>query len=274
MQEDLTLEEILLAYDNAKLKALAAHGKNHGAHIEATRETYFWSRMKSLWHLRGGLIALEKEANLSRDDFPGMVAGLYVLVGAVIGRMRAGEPPLTPADQALMDLARGSFDIAFEGNVDSLRGTRSSVNIDKGFRLLSEIRNTGIFKRRRACYGCGRAEENQSPGVPKLAFPEDPPVHPTKVSTYRGGTCAYCEEVGTTIDHVIPRSMGGADIPINRVAACLPCNAAKADALLNGIRFDPNHVALFPVEVDWEKARAHVRALRRLSEERSKEKAS
>ncbi|MCM0018527.1 MAG: HNH endonuclease [Tagaea sp.] len=34
-----------------------------------------------------------------------------------------------------------------------------------------------------------------------------------------------------TIDHVVPRSMGGTDEPINRVLACAPCNYDKAARL-------------------------------------------
>jgi len=44
--------------------------------------------------------------------------------------------------------------------------------------------------------------------------------------------CAYCRGAGDTIDHVIPRSRGGAHSWANCVACCSKCNAKKADRLL------------------------------------------
>ena len=44
-----------------------------------------------------------------------------------------------------------------------------------------------------------------------------------------GNRCAYCGGVGDTIDHVIPRSRGGLDIPENAVPCCQACNSAKKD---------------------------------------------
>ena len=41
--------------------------------------------------------------------------------------------------------------------------------------------------------------------------------------------CAYCGRAASTIDHVVPRSRGGADSWENLVACCLHCNNAKGD---------------------------------------------
>ena len=41
--------------------------------------------------------------------------------------------------------------------------------------------------------------------------------------------CAYCGKVANTIDHVQPKSRGGADAWDNLVAACVRCNNEKAD---------------------------------------------
>ncbi|WP_110588286.1 HNH endonuclease [Microbacterium suaedae] len=41
--------------------------------------------------------------------------------------------------------------------------------------------------------------------------------------------CAYCGRNATTIDHVQPRSRGGADSWENLVAACVRCNNVKSD---------------------------------------------
>lgn len=44
-----------------------------------------------------------------------------------------------------------------------------------------------------------------------------------------GHRCAYCGAAATTIDHVQPRSRGGADSWENLVACCLRCNNVKGD---------------------------------------------
>ncbi|MGK9146377.1 HNH endonuclease [Plantibacter flavus] len=44
-----------------------------------------------------------------------------------------------------------------------------------------------------------------------------------------GHRCAYCNKAATTIDHVLPRSRGGADSWENLVACCLRCNNVKGD---------------------------------------------
>jgi 5-methylcytosine-specific restriction endonuclease McrA len=41
--------------------------------------------------------------------------------------------------------------------------------------------------------------------------------------------CAYCGGAATTIDHVLPRSRGGANSWLNTVAACGRCNQRKGD---------------------------------------------
>ncbi|HWU46093.1 MAG TPA: HNH endonuclease [Humibacter sp.] len=41
--------------------------------------------------------------------------------------------------------------------------------------------------------------------------------------------CGYCGATATTIDHVMPRSRGGADSWENLVACCLRCNNVKGD---------------------------------------------
>jgi len=44
-----------------------------------------------------------------------------------------------------------------------------------------------------------------------------------------GHRCAYCGKAAATIDHVLPRSRGGADSWENLVACCLRCNNVKGD---------------------------------------------
>jgi 5-methylcytosine-specific restriction endonuclease McrA len=48
-----------------------------------------------------------------------------------------------------------------------------------------------------------------------------------------GALCAYCaRKPATTIDHVMPRSRGGAHTWENTVGACSKCNARKSDRTL------------------------------------------
>ncbi|WP_236967631.1 HNH endonuclease [Microbacterium aurantiacum] len=44
-----------------------------------------------------------------------------------------------------------------------------------------------------------------------------------------GQRCGYCDKSATTIDHILPRSRGGADSWENLVACCLRCNNVKGD---------------------------------------------
>lgn len=44
-----------------------------------------------------------------------------------------------------------------------------------------------------------------------------------------GGVCEYCGNEGTTVDHIIPTSKGGLDIPENTVCSCLSCNMKKSN---------------------------------------------
>lgn len=44
-----------------------------------------------------------------------------------------------------------------------------------------------------------------------------------------GHRCGYCGNGAATIDHVLPRSRGGADSWENLVACCLRCNNVKGD---------------------------------------------
>ena len=65
-----------------------------------------------------------------------------------------------------------------------------------------------------------------------------------------GNRCQYCDSTDRlTLDHVMPKSRGGADSWENLVAACVPCNNKKgnhtpeeADLVLRRRPFRPSHV--------------------------------
>ena len=61
--------------------------------------------------------------------------------------------------------------------------------------------------------------------------------------------CAYCRGPGETIDHVVPRSRGGAHSWENCVACCTRCNTRKADRLLSEIGWTLPFVPLGPKRI-------------------------
>ncbi|WP_417511144.1 HNH endonuclease [Microbacterium sp.] len=50
--------------------------------------------------------------------------------------------------------------------------------------------------------------------------------------------CGYCGKTASTIDHVLPRSRGGADSWENLVACCLRCNNVKSDRTPQEMRWE------------------------------------
>jgi 5-methylcytosine-specific restriction endonuclease McrA len=68
--------------------------------------------------------------------------------------------------------------------------------------------------------------------------------------------CAYCGMPATTMDHVVPRCQGGKTTWLNAVAACEPCNHAKAGRtpqeagmVLRSRPFEPVLADVYPVAV-------------------------
>lgn len=41
--------------------------------------------------------------------------------------------------------------------------------------------------------------------------------------------CSYCGETGGTIDHILPRKLGGSNLWVNLTSACGSCNSSKQD---------------------------------------------
>ena len=54
------------------------------------------------------------------------------------------------------------------------------------------------------------------------------PALRARVLDLASGRCVYCGLKARTIDHLIPYSLGGRDVVDNLVAACQPCNQARA----------------------------------------------
>jgi 5-methylcytosine-specific restriction endonuclease McrA len=63
--------------------------------------------------------------------------------------------------------------------------------------------------------------------------------------------CAYCAGSASTIDHVIPRSRGGADSWENLVACCLHCNNVKGDRTPHEMGWTMHVTPRAPNGTDW-----------------------
>lgn len=63
--------------------------------------------------------------------------------------------------------------------------------------------------------------------------------------------CAYCAKPANTIDHVQPKSRGGADSWENLVACCLRCNNKKGDKTLSEIGWTLNQAPRMPHGTSW-----------------------
>jgi 5-methylcytosine-specific restriction endonuclease McrA len=94
------------------------------------------------------------------------------------------------------------------------------------------VHGTGmVFRSERATY--------DEPSVVRLVYYVKVPFH-SRVALNRRAVfardaqrCQYCNSAAESIDHVVPRSRGGAHAWENVVAACRPCNARKQDRFLH-----------------------------------------
>ena len=66
-----------------------------------------------------------------------------------------------------------------------------------------------------------------------------------------GGRCQYCGATAENIDHVIPRSRGGAHVWENVVAACRPCNTRKEDRYAHEVGLHLRRRPAAPKELTW-----------------------
>ena len=54
-----------------------------------------------------------------------------------------------------------------------------------------------------------------------------------------GYICQYCGQEANTVDHVVPRRLGGNDVDDNLVASCRRCNLAKGGRFFVSKRTPP-----------------------------------
>jgi 5-methylcytosine-specific restriction endonuclease McrA len=70
--------------------------------------------------------------------------------------------------------------------------------------------------------------------------------------------CGYCARRGAdTVDHVVPKSRGGASTWTNLVAACGPCNARKGDRTPAEAGMTLRRVPREPRSIPWVVVRRH-----------------
>jgi 5-methylcytosine-specific restriction endonuclease McrA len=60
-----------------------------------------------------------------------------------------------------------------------------------------------------------------------------------------GFICQYCAQEASTVDHVIPRRLGGLDTDDNLVAACSKCNYSKGGRFFVSKRTPPTPMLVF-----------------------------
>jgi 5-methylcytosine-specific restriction endonuclease McrA len=63
--------------------------------------------------------------------------------------------------------------------------------------------------------------------------------------------CQYCGAVADSIDHIVPKSRGGAHSWENVAAACRPCNLAKRDRTPDEAGMRLARPARAPRELTW-----------------------
>lgn len=74
----------------------------------------------------------------------------------------------------------------------------------------------------------------------RAPFRRRAPLHRSAIFVRDGNRCQYCGRAAECIDHVHPRSKGGAHDWENVVACCRACNVAKGDSLPGEGSFSPS----------------------------------
>ncbi len=85
----------------------------------------------------------------------------------------------------------------------------------------------------------------------KVPYERTAPLSRRSVFARDGGVCQYCGQQAESIDHVIPRSKGGAHEWDNVVACCRSCNSYKADRLIDETRLSLRSTPRAPTRHIW-----------------------
>ena len=85
----------------------------------------------------------------------------------------------------------------------------------------------------------------------RIPFRHGVPLSRRAIFARDGGKCAYCSAPATSLDHVIPRSRGGAHAWENVVSACHRCNHTKADKPLKELGWRLRQLPREPIGAAW-----------------------
>ena len=97
----------------------------------------------------------------------------------------------------------------------------------------------------------------RAPAVVRLTryvrIPYRGPVPLTRRAVFArdGGRCVYCGAAATSLDHVVPKSRGGAHAWDNVVSACGRCNHVKADRGIAELGWRLRHKPVAPTGAAW-----------------------
>jgi len=95
------------------------------------------------------------------------------------------------------------------------------------------------------------------PSVVRLNYFVNVPYHRTVPLTRRAvfgrddHVCQYCGATAENLDHVVPRSRGGAHSWDNVVACCRRCNIKKGNRLLNEVGLALSRLPRSPKRFGW-----------------------
>ncbi|WP_213594727.1 HNH endonuclease [Paenibacillus woosongensis] len=72
-------------------------------------------------------------------------------------------------------------------------------------------------------------------------------------------TCLWCGRPATTVDHIIPSSKGGSDLPHNLLASCSDCNTKRGNRTAFSYLAENAHSAPNLIKLCWRIFRAKYR---------------
>lgn len=85
----------------------------------------------------------------------------------------------------------------------------------------------------------------------RVPYRRNVPLSRRAIFARDGGKCVYCTAPATSIDHVVPRSRGGAHNWENVVSACHRCNHLKADKHLKELGWRMRSLPREPAGAAW-----------------------
>jgi 5-methylcytosine-specific restriction endonuclease McrA len=85
----------------------------------------------------------------------------------------------------------------------------------------------------------------------KVPYRATVPLTRRAVFARDGGRCVYCNAPATSLDHVVPKSRGGAHSWDNVVSACARCNHVKADRGIAELGWRLHRPPVAPTGAAW-----------------------